>query len=345
MIRRMGRALWLAALSVQLIAQLTILDVEAQQTSRPQTRLLYRRERGAEACPDQAQLRDAVSGRLGYVPFDDAATMQVQVEIRRTGRKLSAEVSVDPGDGSGARTRALSSAARNCDELADGLALAVSIAIDPLSLTRPAEAAPAPTPEPAPAPQPEPEPAPVAVVAEPVRAENEPAPKAPKTETGVAFRAGGDGLVSLGAVPNLTGGLTVHAGVVGTRWSAALELRADLPRAKQSGEEEVEALRSIVQLVPCFEARWFFGCGVGSAGLLSAKGQGRGPSARDNAFIAGAGARIGGKTALTSHLYLRAYLEGVAALTKTALLRSDQEIWRTPTWSGSLAIGLFGEWP
>lgn len=347
--RRVERAGWLAAFGAQLTAHLTVLSLpcSAQDAARPQTRFSYQRERGAETCPDETQLRDAVSGRLGYVPFDDTATMRVDVQIRRQGRKLMAEVVVDPGDGSGSRSRALSSAARNCDELADGLSLAVSIAIDPLSLTRPNEPAPAPVEAAKPDPTPEPVPAapPAAQVQAPPPAAGPAAPPASPEGPTTGLRFGADVLGSLGAVPGPSAGLTVFGGLTFGHTSLALELRGDFPRAEQSGQQEVSALRAAVQLVPCAELDFLFGCGVVSTGLLMAEGKGDGGKSDELAFVAGVGARVGAHVELRRQLFFRGYLEGVGAPTKVALFRADREIWRTPALNGSLAIGLFGAWP
>ncbi|MBK7155435.1 MAG: hypothetical protein IPH72_27260 [Sandaracinaceae bacterium] len=79
---------------------------------------------GAEQCPEEARaLRDAVSARLGYVPFRDDAPQHVRTVIRRDRGGLVATVDVFDAAGEQVGQREIRSRTR--------VALAISVAIDP----------------------------------------------------------------------------------------------------------------------------------------------------------------------------------------------------------------------
>jgi len=102
-------------------------------------------------------MRRAVAAQLGYDPFQDDATTAVQATVGKKGERLVGRVEVRrPGEAPGVRE--LSSHEMNCVSLGSAMALSISIAIDPLAITR---ARPSPPleprpPPPAPAPSSEP---------------------------------------------------------------------------------------------------------------------------------------------------------------------------------------------
>src|SRR5262245_34038263 len=119
-----------------------LLGVDARSSFAEPRRaqLRYARGPGAERCPDDATLRAAVTARLGYDPFTavaDGDVTIITVAIARAGRGLRAVIDLE-ARGSPAGRRVLASPRPGCDDLAPTLELAISIAIDPLSLDRPA---------------------------------------------------------------------------------------------------------------------------------------------------------------------------------------------------------------
>lgn len=102
----------------------------------PTTRLTYQRGTGAEHCPDEAVLRKAVSARLGYDPFFPWAdrTIVARIEADRGIVRGSVELLDEQGVVRGSRK--LHAKENQCEELVSGMALAISIAIDPTSLDR-----------------------------------------------------------------------------------------------------------------------------------------------------------------------------------------------------------------
>lgn len=112
--------------------------VHAQNARR--VRFTYLRDTPNVACPDEANMRARVVQRLGYDPFADDAesTLQARISERRAGLVAQIEM-VTPGANPIARE--IEARGRDCEALAESAALAISIAVDPLSFTRPVEAA------------------------------------------------------------------------------------------------------------------------------------------------------------------------------------------------------------
>jgi hypothetical protein len=121
---------------------------EARASEHARAQLRYE---GPESCPNESELRQEVLARLGYDPFDNEAPRVVTTVIRRTDGRFVATVTVREENGVVRTREPLVSTATRCDELAASVVLAMSIAIDPMSLTRPPAAPPpaAPTSEPA----------------------------------------------------------------------------------------------------------------------------------------------------------------------------------------------------
>jgi hypothetical protein len=93
---------------------------EGGAAEHPTSSLTYERQRGAEQCPDEAELRDAVSARLGYVPFRDEAPQHVRTVIRGERGGLLATVDVFDAVGELVGQREIRSRTRDCEELARG---------------------------------------------------------------------------------------------------------------------------------------------------------------------------------------------------------------------------------
>src|SRR5204862_4286698 len=110
--------------------------------------LIYNPGADTTGCPDEQTLRNAVSARLGYDPFRPDAERTLQVDIvvdrRHERRGLRAHVELRDAAGNSAGSRDIGSQRSDCGELASALTLAISIAIDPMILTRPTPPAPAP---------------------------------------------------------------------------------------------------------------------------------------------------------------------------------------------------------
>ena len=86
-------------------------------------------------CPDQLQLRSATVARLGYDPFVASAPTTLYATFSRTNRGLRGGIKLDDPSRENSGTRQIESISGDCAELGKAMALAISIAIDPLRAT------------------------------------------------------------------------------------------------------------------------------------------------------------------------------------------------------------------
>src|ERR1043165_4478600 len=84
-------------------------------------RLVVQRAAGAEGCPDGYELRGAVVRRLGFDPFDDAATREIRCSVRRDEGAFYARIQLASGPVSGSGGRELTSRRADCAELAEAM--------------------------------------------------------------------------------------------------------------------------------------------------------------------------------------------------------------------------------
>ncbi len=104
-------------------------------------RLIYVRGHGADTCPDEDAVRNAVAARLGYDPFVAFAANILVAHVRREGDGFHTAVGLVDENGVERGARQLTVDSRECADAIAAMALTISIAIDPLSLTGPPQAA------------------------------------------------------------------------------------------------------------------------------------------------------------------------------------------------------------
>ena len=235
-----------------------------------QAQLSYARLPGSERCPDEATLRGAVAARLGYDPFAEQADNVVTVEIARAGRGLRATIALTTRGSATSGRRVLSSPRLDCTDLGPTLELAISIAIDPLSLDRPA---PPTTPPPAIPPTP-PATTPPAPPRAPESKPDEDLKKIarPRPPDPLRPRAGVGVLVNLGTAPTVTAGFLVEAGLRRRRWSVGLEARYDLAGSAATSNGQVTIENVLGTFSACVYLSWFAGCGLATAGIQMSSG-------------------------------------------------------------------------
>lgn len=325
---------------------------EARAEETRKARLDYVVEAGVRDCLDTAELKDAVAARLGYVPFSDDAALSIKARVRRNASGLAAELKVK--DESGERSRTLGSATRDCQELSRSLALAISVAIDPMSLMRapappPAEPPPEPTPPADTAP-----PAPVAPPAPPPAAPPAPAPAQPSpvgkvepaeaTETRWRLRWLATGHAALFTLPSPTGGASLGVGLRRRALWADLELRYDLPgsQAADAGGS-VQASLLAGALAACHGGRHVGVCALGLVGRLAGEGRDVDVSRKAASLLAGLGLRATLELPLTSAISLRAHVDGLYVATATRLQLRGRSVWETSPVALVPGVGLAGE--
>jgi hypothetical protein len=304
-----------------------------------------------------------VAARLGYDPFEGDASGVLRARIHRTEGAFRAKVQLLGEDGDVQGERKLNSTARRCDELADSLVLAMSIAIDPLAVGRPAgeptagvgtrdagtrnepgSASPKPA-EPPPAQRrSEPEPHSQSQAASRPRTRprhpSEPADSA-SGDVSTEVRAGLGVLTAIKTLPDPTAAFSAWGNLRWGPFSVELEGRADLPASDRVGEMgRVHASLLQASVLPCGHYEFLFGCGVVSLGALRAEGQGLEEANEVTSFFSATGGRLGAQYHFGESLLLRIRGQLVAVLARTTLLVDRTVFWRSPVLAGSVGMDL-----
>src|SRR4051794_12304198 len=115
-------------LLVTMLLAANAVSAQQQPSTQPTAVLRYARGPATSQCPDEESLRAAVSARLGYDPFQSDAPMTIAATIVRRGHLLHARVEITDEHGAPIGSRELSSAGRDCTEIAQSMTLAISIA-------------------------------------------------------------------------------------------------------------------------------------------------------------------------------------------------------------------------
>jgi hypothetical protein len=317
-----------------LVVVVMLVATNAHANEPPTVRLSYRVGEGATDCPDELTLRNAVSARLGYDPFQTGAPNSISAEITRGVRGFRAVIELRSSRGEVTGSRLLNSTRNDCSELASAMVLSISIAIDPLVLSRRASPSPPlPLPE---FPQqcplcPEPPPCPLPP----------PPPSAP-----ISFRASAGTLAALGSAPTLAFGATMQAGLRRRNASLALEGRIDIPASETiSAREGVETTLLLASIVPCVHHHSWMGCALVSAGALRGVGKEVDVPRKETTAYVAMGARLGAEIPLTYVLALQIHLDVLAPLIRTTLRLNDADAWTTPPLSAALGAGVAATFP
>jgi hypothetical protein len=319
------------ARALSLAAALGALLHAAPASAGPAARFVYLRGKGTESCPSEADVRQAVEQRLGYDPFFSYAAATMFTEVSAERGRFSVSLKLVDGDGSVRGDRTLHAQGK-CGELMDAMALTISIAIDPQSVTRqgpPADAPPAEKavePEPSTAPPPEPPPE-----------SDEPAPStppvlSPEPKRPLVLAIGLGPLASLGSAPALAvgGALAVDAQI--GRLVGGIEARADLPASAQAGKlGRVESSLLAGSLFFGLREGLVFAAAVGSIGRIDATSTDV-LRARDSAgLFAAAGLRLGIGIPLSDRVEVRIRGDVVANLLRHDLTISGQRASSIPS--------------
>ncbi len=275
----------------------------APATAEPAVaRFVYTSGAGAERCPDAEAIRSAVAARLGHDPFDDRADAVVMAEVEQVDDHLRARVRLADRVGGVRGERDFVSQQSDCAELTSAMALAISIAVDPVhaALTPP----PPPT-------------APVASV---------------ETREAITFSATLGGLGALGASVGANAGATLGLRATSGHTSLAVEGRLDLPAASSVGGGTISSNLLAASLLPCYGSAFSL-CGIFMAGVLQSRGKNL-VDARDastRTFAAGARAQF--EWPLGDTIAARLHADLVAPLSRTRLLVGSTEVWISPALS------------
>lgn len=324
----------------------------AHAESSPTARLVYVRGAGAEQCPDEEALKQAVSARLGYDPFRPFVSNTLFAEVHREGGRFTGSVKMVDERGLERGSRHLEESSSDCEEIMTALALSMSIAIDPRSAFRPpasdaagneAPASP-PTVE---APPPREEPAPPlpsfgapsgSQSALPSNTANEASASAehPRLGAGIGFHG------TIGIGPKAAAGAHAAAEVMWPAASLGLDVRAELP-TRTAVEGSTGSARFFfvgAELLPCVRRGWASLCATFLMGRLQIATI-EVPSESSQGFtFAAAGLRAAGDVALGEGLALRLSVEAAATLTPFVLDVDQRRLYESDAFSGRAGVTL-----
>ncbi len=318
----------LGALAVALSSE----TAEAAATAR----LVYSRAHGAESCADEEALRRAVASRIGYDPFFPWATKTIVAGMAPTAPAgFVASVNLVDEHGMEHGTRALRTEG-SCSELLDAAALAIAIAIDPLSLAaaKPAAAEP-----------------PRGEVAAPSAAPVYPSTTFATERIAVGERAvsppglvvqGGAGAVaSTGVAPLPAVGFTAGVAVRRRGLSVAIEGRIDAPAsAAAPGGGRASSWLAEAALLPCAHAGPVFVCAVGQLGSMQVASKGVSNGGYDSVRWLAVGGRFGAQLPLGGEMGLRVWSDVVGDLEPTTLQLNHAMVWQAPEVASSLGADV-----
>jgi len=295
----------------------------------PAVRLVYDRGPSAADCPDEQMVVYAVRARLGFDPFHEPADLVIRASLFRIGEELRATIRLsDNRRNQGERN--LVSRRSDCTELASAVELALSIAVDPLSVARDA-----PAPASAPAPIVVGQAAPPAAPAPPAAVSVQAAPPAPPKHVQATLGAAG----SVGGSVAPTLGVVAGVGFGTDSWSVAIEGRADLPASKEvDGGGRITASMLAGTLAPCFQ-RWLLGgCLLATVAALRGAGEGLDAPREQTTWLVAGGARVLIEAPGSGWVAFRAHLDLLSPLVRTTLKVGGNPVWTAPPISAALGV-------
>jgi hypothetical protein len=315
---------------------LTIVMISAPAYAEPAARLVYLRGKDTETCPAETDVRVAVQTRLGYDPFSSYAASTMFVEVSREGPGFAANLKLVDGDNAVKGERTLH-ARGQCAELMDAMALTISIAIDPMSVTRNG-----PPPDAPPREKEVEMPPPSAITPETAAPEtgerSNPTPeRAPLPELSAAIGP----LASLGAAPSLAAGATIGVDARLGHFVAGLEGRGDLPASTEAGGlGRVKSSLLAGSLFAGAREGPVFVCAVGSVGRYAVSSSDVAATNDRSALLLDVGLRVGAALRLTDRVEARIRAEMLANLQRHTLTISGQTAYEYPIASGDLGAAL-----
>lgn len=306
-------------------------------SATPTAKLTYVRGEGAAACADEASLRQAVAARLGYDPFRPVAENAVSVDVRRVGPRFVAHVKLIDADNKERGDRELQSKSDDCGDLTSTLALTISIALDPLSLTRPPPDPPAPPPDP-PAPPPDPPPTPPQPQPPPSPRER-PVPP-PRSTPHAAFEAGLALHMAIGAAPAVAFGPDLFGAVRYGAFQAEITGRFDAQASRSTSEGGVVATSLLtVGVAPCFRLSILALCAHGTLGSLVAETREVTRPASDSVLYVAVGGRIAVAIPVFKNLTVRPFAELAVPLLPYEFRLNGRSIYALSPVSATFGLG------
>lgn len=339
----------MTTLTRSMLALLAAVLTAVSGVAAPSTRLTYVRSAGAEKCPDESVLRRAVEQRLGYDPFFPWADRTIVARIAADARNVHGTVELLDGKGILRGSRSLVAPAAQCAELVSGMALAISIAIDPASVDRvpgasDAAAADTASAEWSAARAAEAAAAPAVVADVPGRA---PPLKGSQEKHGDAVvpDVGVGAMVSAGLTPGIAGGPALAAAIHLGPWAFVLEGKYLFSAAQSYNPGVVSSSLVEGALLGCYGFGIPYLCAGGSAGRLAISGSGLTQNHDDEAFVGRILGRLGAELPLGASWFLNGYADLGISLSQPTVTVDAAPVWPSPRVGGSLGVAVHRRFP
>ena len=272
-------------------------------------------------CPTEPELKQAVARRLGRSPFTPDAPRHMAAVIWSENDELHGRLRLYDNAEKMTGERNVSTRG-TCAELAESLALAIAIAIDPLAQPTKRRLSPSPYPPPtdtAPSLGSPDNPVKKKSETASVRASSRRAPSPPKLT--IAVGAFGD----IGTAPGVAWGIDGGLGAKWTHTAIALSFRYGFRSSDALNPGKVSVGTADAHLTACYHYVSLMGCAVVTAGAM--RGQGEGLSDAKTVYlpIILAGARIGIEHVVWRRAFIRIYAELSGAITHNELREDGTE--------------------
>jgi hypothetical protein len=298
-----------------------VISSTATESKAPTTvAITHIRGEGALSCPTEAALKGNVISRLGYDPFVAAAPVRALTRFTKVGQRFSASLEL-AREGEAPRVRALESESTDCRDVAESLALALTLAIDPQFLVRE---------------QPRPVPA-----APPTAPQPPTVPTVPPASAPVELAVYAGGLVSVGLSPSPAFGGNVGLGFRHRSFALYGEGRVDAPTSIAVATGVVRTNLLVGTVLPCLQWNHVSACFALGVGAFQVDGQlafGR----RASTPVVKAGLRLQYEWMLFRHVGLLVHGEVSGIPTRVTVLADDVAVWSTSPVAGNVGVGIIG---
>jgi len=311
------------------------------RAERASARVEYLIDATVTRCPDERAMRGLVVSRLGYDPFDGRPGLAISARIARVGTKLHGQLEIREADGRVLGTRDLTSVADDCAELAQTMAFAIAIAIDPRANAAPpgqsdgssrtptppvaSDAIPANPPQQAPmdqAPTPRIEPAPAG---------------------GPHVRVGGGGDMTAGTLPSTPAwGLFAFGSLRWSRFSVELAGAGFFPGSTATERGTVTAWLLLATAGGCWHVDPWFACPRASVGMLHGSANVQKPQPQSTPYMQ-LGAQLGLELPFAPSWLARFSGHLDTPLSPTHLEIDGTSVWTTPRLNGGFAATVMGD--
>jgi len=316
--RRSGLLRWKTlSRSAAVLTALCALSASALSVPPPQFQLEYLRLPGAEDCPSMETVAGEVAAYLGRDPFSADAGERLRVTLQGTeGSSLVATIELVRPDGTIEGHQLLRSRRSECRQLVESLSLAISLALEVQTPSRPSPS-----------------------LSEPIPTISTPTTVARSSSPPLILAVGAGPLGSIGLAPSPSLGVSLELEVRRGRYSLGLETQASLNSGMGVAGGSVAAQLLAGALVPCVHYWGVLGsCLSVTAGVVEGSAQNLSGAHRNPTPYLGLGGREFVELALSNHLLLRPVVVALEVpLARTTLQVGDNDVWTTSSVAGSLS--------